>query len=125
MNEFIAFRAAMNLLEERGMMNIAEGVYRKCKAAENLPKEELRNYVKAIYEPFADDEISDRIAAMLTPESVHAEVRIVFQTVENLHNAIPGHPGDWYFTGDYPTPGGIRLVNRAFINFYEGLLMKR
>lgn len=120
MGEFIAFRAAMALLEERGMRYVIDSVYHKCKAQDGLPKEEIRNYVKEIYAPFSDAEISAKIAQMLTPKGIRAEVEIVYQTVEDTHKSIPGHPGDWYFTGDYPTPGGNRLVNRAFINYYEG-----
>lgn len=120
MGEFIAFRAAMALLEERGMRYVIDSVYHKCKRQDSLPKEEMENYVKEIYAPFSDEEISAKIAKMLTPEGTKAEVQIVYQTVEDTHKAIPNHPGDWYFTGDYPTPGGIRLVNRAFINYYEG-----
>ncbi len=120
MGEFIAFKAAMALLEERGMRYVADGVYRKCKAQDSLPKEQIQNYVKEIYAPFTDDEISAKIAELLTPEGIRAEIRIVYQTVDEMHVAIPHHPGDWYFTGNYPTPGGNRLVNKAFINYYEG-----
>lgn len=120
MGEFIAFRAAVALLEERGMHDVMERVYRLCKAQEHLPKEEIRNYVKEIYAPFGDEEISAKIVEMVTPSDVRAEVRIVYQTIEGMHEAIPDHPGDWYFTGNYPTPGGNRLVNKAFINYYEG-----
>lgn len=120
MGEFIAFKAAMALLEERGMGYVIDEVYRKCKAQNTLPKEEIKNYVKEIYAPFTDEEVSVKIAEMLTPEGTHAEIEIVYQSVTEMHKAIPAHPGDWYFTGDYPTPGGNRLVNRAFINYYEG-----
>lgn len=120
MSEFIAFRAAVALLEERGMRDVIERVYNLCKAQEHLPKEEIRNYVKEIYAPFSDEEISAKIVEMVTPPDVRAEVHIVYQTIEGMHEAIPGHPGDWYFTGNYPTPGGNRLVNKAFINYYEG-----
>ncbi|MDE5663893.1 MAG: amidophosphoribosyltransferase [Muribaculaceae bacterium] len=120
MDEFIAFKAAMALLRERGMSYVIDTVYRKCKEQENLPKEEVRNYVKDIYAPFSDEEISAKIAEMLRPEEVTTPIEIVYQTVEAMHQAIPGHPGDWYFTGDYPTPGGTRIVNKAFINYYEG-----
>lgn len=120
MDEFIAFKAAMELLRERGMSYVIDTVYRKCKEQENLHKEEVRNYVKDIYAPFSDEEISAKIAEMLRPEEVTTPIEIVYQTVEAMHQAIPGHPGDWYFTGDYPTPGGTRIVNKAFINYYEG-----
>lgn len=125
MAEFIAFKAAMALLKERGMQNIVDEVYRKCKAQDALPKEEIKNYVKEIYAPFSIEEISAKIADLLTPEGIRAEVKIVYQTPEDMHEAIPNHPGDWYFTGDYPTPGGNRLVNKAFINYYEGNLNAR
>jgi amidophosphoribosyltransferase len=116
----VAFRAAMELLKERNLLHIVEDVYTKSKAQENFHDSEVVNYVKEIYAPFSDQEISDKIAKMLTESSVKAEVKIIFQTVENLHKACPKNLGDWYFTGDYPTDGGNRVVNRAFMNFYEG-----
>jgi amidophosphoribosyltransferase len=116
----VAFRAAQELLEERGMHHIIEETYSKCKAQENLPDAEVVNYVKEFYAPFTDQEISDKVAEMLTEADIKAEVKIIFQSVKNLHKACPKNLGDWYFTGDYPTPGGNRVVNRAFINFYEG-----
>lgn len=116
----IAFQAAHELLKERGMGHIVEEVYKKCKAQENLPDTEVVNYVTEFYAPFTDQEISDKIAAMLNSDDIKAEVKIIFQSVDNLHKACPKNLGDWYFTGDYPTPGGNRVVNRAFINFYEG-----
>lgn len=120
MGEFIAFKAAIELLKEQGMESRIKEVYELCKKQEDLPKEEVVNYVKLIYEPFTDEQISAKIAQMLTPEGTRASVEIVYQTIENLHKAIPNHPGDWYFSGNYPTPGGNRLVNHAFINYYEG-----
>ena len=120
MNEFCAFRAAIELLKESGRQNIIDEVYRKSKAQENLPKEQVVNYVKEIYKPFAQEDISAKIAQMLTPEEVDCPVQLVYQTIEGLHQACPNHTGDWYFTGNYPTPGGNRLVNKAFINYYEG-----
>lgn len=120
MHEFIAFRAAIELLKERGMQHVIDDVYRRCKGQEGLPKEQVVNYVKEIYAPFTDGEVAAKIAAMLTPAGTRAEVEVVYQSVEGMHKAIPNHPGDWYFTGDYPTPGGNRLVNLAFINYYEG-----
>lgn len=120
MGEFIAFKAAIALLKERGMQDVIDNVYRKCKAQENSPKEQCENYVKEIYAPFSDEEISAKIAQMLTPEGTRAEVEIVYQNLKNMHKAIPNHPGDWYFSGNYPTPGGRRLVSHAFINYYEG-----
>lgn len=125
MGEFIAFKAAMALLEEKGMHHVIEEVYRKCKDQDSLPKDEVPNYVKAIYAPFSDQEVAAKIAELLTPSDIHAEVEIVYQTVAEMHEAIPNHPGDWYFTGDYPTPGGNRLVNKAFVNYYEGRVSAR
>ncbi|WP_313806241.1 amidophosphoribosyltransferase [Flavobacterium sp.] len=116
----VAFRAAMELLKERNLYHIVDEVYAKSKAQEHFNDSEVVNYVKEIYAPFTDQEISDKIAEMLTEESVKAEVKIIFQTVENLHKACPKNLGDWYFTGNYPTDGGNRVVNRAFMNFYEG-----
>ena len=120
MGEFAAFRAAMALLKERGMCQVIDDVYRKCKAQENLPKEMVVNYVTEIYSPFSDEEISRKIADMLTPEGTNAEIEIIYQSLDGLHKSIPNHPGDWYFSGNYPTPGGNKMVNRAFINYYEG-----
>jgi amidophosphoribosyltransferase len=116
----VAFQAALELLKERNLYHIVESVYLKCKAQENLKDSEVVNFVTEIYAPFQPQEISDKIAQMLTDVSVKAEVKIIFQTVENLHIACPKNLGDWYFTGDYPTAGGNRVVNRAFMNFYEG-----
>lgn len=125
MGEFIAFKAAMALLKERGMQSVIDEVYRKSKAQQNKPKEEIVNYVKEIYAPFTQDEVSEKIAQMLTSDEITAQVEIIYQTLEGLHQAIPSHPGDWYFSGNYPTPGGNRLVNNAFINFMEGADSKR
>ncbi len=116
----IAFQATLELLKERNLYHLVDEVYQKSKAQEHLPDSEVVNYVKEIYAPFTDQEISDKIAEMLTSSDVNAEVKIIFQTVENLHTACPKNLGDWYFTGDYPTNGGNRVVNRAFMNFYEG-----
>jgi amidophosphoribosyltransferase len=116
----VAFRAALELLKERNLYHIVDEVYAKCKAQENFKDSEVVNYVTAIYEPFHPQEISDKISEMLSSPEIKAEVKIIFQTVENLHVACPKNLGDWYFTGDYPTPGGNRVVNRAFMNFYEG-----
>jgi len=121
MSEFIAFKAAINLLEERGMQHIIQDVYEKCVAqSRKKKKEEMVNYVKEIYAPFTEEEISDKIAEMLTDKDIKAEVKIVFQSIEDLHKACPNNTGDWYFSGNYPTPGGNRLVNNAFINYVEG-----
>lgn len=120
MSEFIAFRAAMELLEDRGMRDVIECAYKKSKVQEHLPKEKMVNYVKEIYEPFTDEEISNKMVEMLTKgEGIHAKVEIVYQTLEGLHAACPDHTGDWYFSGDYPTPGGVRQLNQAFINYIE------
>ena len=116
----VAFRAALALLKERNLYHIVDEVYAKCKAQENFKDAEVVNYVTAIYEPFTPEEISDKIAEMLSSPEINAEVKIIFQTVEDLHIACPKNLGDWYFTGDYPTPGGNRVVSRAFMNFYEG-----
>ena len=120
LSDFVAFRAAIELLKETGQESIINSVYRKCKEQQNLPKEQIINYVKEIYQPFTDDQISDKIAQLLTPREVKAKVIIVYQSIENLHLACPNDQGDWYFTGDYPTPGGYRVVNNSFINFIEG-----
>lgn len=120
MGEFIAFNAAIALLKESGQEHIIEEVYRKSKSQENLPKEEIVNYVKEIYAPFTDEQISAKITELVTPDNINAEIEIVFNTIESLHKACPENTGDWYFTGDYPTPGGNKVVNRAFINYYEG-----
>lgn len=125
MGEFCAFRAAIELNYEMGMNQNLEDVYRRCKSQEKLPKEKIKNYVKDVYKPFTTEQISRKIAEMLTPEDVKIPVEIVFQSIEGLHEACPNTPGDWYFTGNYPTPGGNRLVNQAFINFYEGNDSKR
>lgn len=120
MGDFIAFDAAITLLKESGRQHIIDECYRKSKEQEKLPKEQIVNYVKEIYAPFTAEEISAQIAKMLTPENIKAEVNIVYQTVEDLHKACPGNTGDWYFTGNYPTPGGNKVVNKAFINYIEG-----
>jgi amidophosphoribosyltransferase len=119
MGDFIAFEAAISLLKERNLEHIIEEVYQACLDQLLIPKEAVKNEVKRIYEPFTDEEISDRIALLLRPKEVNSEVKIVFQTVDNLHKACPGHTGDWYFTGDYPTPGGNKVVNKSFINWKE------
>lgn len=120
MGEFIAFNAAISLLREREMDCVIDDVYQKCKSQQHLPKEMHVNYVKEIYSQLTDDEISDKIAVMVKDKSVRADVKLVFQTVENLHKACPENLGDWYFTGDYSTPGGNKVVNTAFINWMEG-----
>ncbi len=125
MGEFIAFRAAIELLKDRGMSHIIREVYEKCLIQAKLPAAEQVNEVKAVYAPFTDEEISAKMVELLTPKDTKAEIEIVYQSLEGLHKAVPGCPGDWYFSGDYPTPGGNRLVNLAYINFYEGNTDKR
>ena len=118
MNEFIAFKAAVALLEERGMENVLMDAYQKAKKQERESLAEV-NYVKEIYAPFTDEEISSKMVDLLTPVGTKAQVQIVYQTIDGLHASCPNHPGDWYFSGDYPTPGGVRMVNRAFIHYME------
>ena len=125
MAEFCAFRAAVALLKERGEEHVLDEVYKAALKQEELPHDQRVNCVKRIYESFSDDEISDKIARILTPDDCKTEVKIVYQTLDGLHRAVPDCPGDWYFSGNYPTPGGNVLVNRAYINFYEGNLDKR
>ena len=117
---FIAFKAAIALLKQTDQYHIVDEVYQKSKAQQNKEDEAIVNYVKEIYSPFTAEEISAKIAEMLKTEEIKAEVEVIYQTVEGLHKACPDNLGDWYFTGDYPTPGGMRVVNQAFINFYEG-----
>ena len=120
MKEFIAFRAAIALIEERGMQSLLEEQYQRARALEAVShNEHVENVVKAIYAPFSPEEISHKMVELLRPVDTNAEVELVFQSVEGLHTAIPNHPGDWYFSGDYPTPGGSHLVNKAFIDYIE------
>jgi amidophosphoribosyltransferase len=120
LNDFIAFRATIDLLKESNQQSIINEVYNKCKAQENCPKEEIINHVKEIYKPFTADAISAKIAQMLTTKGIKAEIKIIYQSIEDLHEAIPNHLGDWYFTGNYPTPGGNKVVNKSYINYIEG-----
>lgn len=120
LGDFIAFNAAIALLKENGQSGLIDEVYRKSKAQENKPKEEIVNYVKEIYAPFTDEQISGKITELVTPDNINAKTEVVYNTIESLHKACPAHTGDWYFTGNYPTPGGNKVVNRAFINYYEG-----
>lgn len=120
LGDFIAFKAAIELLKETGQAHIINSVYKEAKAQATLPASAMTNPIKAIYEPFSNEQISAKIAQLVTHPKVNARVGIVFQNVENLHKAIPHHTGDWYFTGNYPTPGGNRVVNRSFINYIEG-----
>ncbi len=120
MSEFVAFEAAITLLKDHGMENVIHEVYQKCKASMDLPKEKVENYVQAIYGPFTYEQVSDRIAEIITPKNIKAEVKVIYQTLDNLHKACPDHLGDWYFSGNYPTPGGNKVVNKAFLNWMEG-----
>ena len=120
MGEFIAFNAAIALLKEHNLDDIILDVYMKCKNQVGLPKEKYINYVKKIYEPFTDEQIADKIAELVKGNEIKADVQIVFQSIENLHKACRENSGDWYFSGDYPTPGGNKVVNTAFINWMEG-----
>ncbi len=119
MSEFIAFKAAIELLKERDMKDVISAAYRKSKDQVGLPKEQMVNYVKEIYAPFTDEEISAKMVELLTPKGTKAKVEIVYQPIEGLHEACPNNMGDWYFSGDYPTPGGVKLLNEAFINYIE------
>ena len=121
LGKFVAFEAAIGLLKDTGQSKVIDSVYKKCKQQQHLPKEEMVNFVTDIYKPFTDEQISAKIAELLKPNDCRAEVEIVYQTVDNLHKACPNDLGDWYFTGDYPTPGGNIVVNTAFINFIEGI----
>ena len=120
LEDFIAFRAAIALLKENGKEAIIQDVYEKCKKQTELDDKDVQNFVKEIYAPFTDKEVSAKIAELLIDDTVTVEVDIIYQTVENLHKACPKNLGDWYFTGNYPTDGGHRVVNRAFINYMEG-----
>lgn len=121
LNDFIAFKAVIELLNDTNQSNIINEVYKKCKAQEKLPKEEIVNYVKDVYKPFTAEQISKKIAELLTHQDLNSEVEIIYQSIEDLHIACPDNLGDWYFTGNYPTPGGNRVVNKSFINFIEGI----
>lgn len=123
MSEFIAFRAAIELLKETGRESVITDVYSKCKAQANKPKEEMINYVQEIYKPFSTKDISEKMVKMLKAPEIQSDIEIVYQSLEGLHQACPNHPGDWYFSGNYPTPGGVRLVNRAFIDYIEEIYL--
>ena len=121
LGDFIAFQAAIALLKENEMEHVINEVYKKCSLQKDLPKEEYVNYVKDIYKPFTDEQISAKIAEMLTDSSINAEVKIVYQSIEGLHEAVPDDKGDWYFTGNYPTPGGNKVASTAFLNYIHGV----
>ncbi|MFW6020264.1 MAG: amidophosphoribosyltransferase [Bacteroidales bacterium] len=120
LSDFVAFRAAIALLKEKNMHHVIHEVYRKCKSQENIPKEEVVNHVKEIYDPFTPEQISEKIAELLTPANIKAKIHVIYQGIETLHDALLYNSGDWYFTGNYPTPGGNRVVNKSFINYIEG-----
>jgi amidophosphoribosyltransferase len=120
MGDFIAFEAAIQLLKDNGKDQVIKDVYNKCKEQVHLPKEQIQNYVKEIYDSFTPEQISAKISELLTPKNINAKVEIIYQTVENLHISCPDNLGDWYFTGNYPTPGGNKVVNKAFMNWVEG-----
>ncbi|MFL5729465.1 MAG: amidophosphoribosyltransferase, partial [Cytophagaceae bacterium] len=120
MKEFVAFRAVLALLKEHDKEYLLDEVYDKCKSATGLLSGNVANHVKALYEPFTYEQVSKKISQIVTPKNCKAEIEVVFQTIDNLHKACPKHLGDWYFTGDYPTPGGNRVVNKAFMFFMEG-----
>ncbi|MEN9334635.1 MAG: hypothetical protein RLY35_1815 [Bacteroidota bacterium] len=120
MGDFIAFQACVALHKERGTTAVLDLVYRKCLEQQELPKEQVKNYVKEVYDTFSVEEINEKIAELLTPADLKAKVKIIYQSIEGLHQACPNHQGDWYFTGNYPTPGGNKVVNQAFINYMEG-----
>ncbi len=120
LSEFVAFQAAIALLKETGKEEVIKDVYTKCKNQENASRKAIKNYVKEIYEPFQAEDISNKIAQLIKPEGMQADLQIIYQTIEGMHAAIPKHNGDWYFTGNYPTPGGNKVLNQSFINFYEG-----
>lgn len=125
MEEFIAFRAAVALAEERGQARILLQIYDKCIEQRGLPKEQMKNYVKELYALFTDEEISEQIVRMLKTDDIKADVKIVYQTLDGLHKSCPNHPGDWYFSGDYPTPGGVKRINEAYINYIEEIYNKQ
>jgi len=120
LTDFIAFKAAIALLKDTHQEHIINDVYKRCKEQEMRPKEEIVNYVKEIYKPFSASRISEKISDLLTPPNCQARVEIIYQTIEDLHDACPDNIGDWYFTGNYPTPGGNKVVNKSFINYIEG-----
>lgn len=120
LGDFVAFQAAIQLLKDNDQFHIIQEVYEKCKKQVAIHKDKVKNYVKEIYAPFTDEDISNKIGDLLKPEDLNAEVQIIYQSVDSLHKACPGHTGDWYFTGDYPTAGGNKVVNQSFINYIEG-----
>ncbi len=120
LEHLVAFQAALELHKDRGTYGVVEEIYHKCKEQVALEDASVINHVKKLYAPFTDEEISDKIAEIISDENIKAKVKLIFQSVDDLHKACPKNLGDWYFTGNYPTAGGNRVVNRAYINFYEG-----
>ncbi|WP_315819544.1 hypothetical protein [Paraflavitalea speifideaquila] len=120
LGDFIAFRAAIELMKDKGKENNLQEIYEKCKELQRLDQLHTENLVRLVYKPFTPEEVSDKIAQLITPKGLKIPVQVIFQTIESLHRACPTNTGDWYFTGNYPTPGGNRVVNKAFINFMEG-----
>jgi amidophosphoribosyltransferase len=121
MKDFVAFRALVELLNENGMEELMFEIYDRCKTVNMLPTEQITNEVKKLYDQFSDEEITRRIAKIVTPPDITCQVDVIYQTLDNLHKACPDHLGDWYFSGDYPTPGGNKVANKAFINYMEKL----
>ena len=121
LEEFIAFRACIELLKDHNMHSLIDDTYRNCKEELKKPAKDMRCCVKDIYKPFTVDRLNKKMVEMLRPEEVTTPIELVYQSIEGLHEAIPNHKGDWYFTGDFPTPGGMKLVNQAFINFIENV----
>ncbi|MBP6540179.1 MAG: amidophosphoribosyltransferase, partial [Saprospiraceae bacterium] len=117
MKEFVAFRALVELLEEDGKSGLLDDVLKRCIEEENKPVHEMQNQVQSLYAHYTDEQISAKISQLVTPENIAPEVQVLYQSIEDLHKACPNHNGDWYFSGNYPTPGGMRVVNRAFINY--------
>ena len=120
LGDFVAFNAAIELLKDQKNEQKILDIYKKCKSQQELPKEEMKNYVKEIYDSFSTNKISKKISQLLTPKNTKAKIEIIYQSIEDLHESCPDHKGDWYFTGNYPTPGGIKVVNQAFVNYIEG-----
>lgn len=120
LKDFVAFQAMLALLKDHNKEHMLQAVYQKCKAQEDVPKEKVVNHLKELYDQFTDDQISQKVSQIIRPDDIHAEVKVIYQSIENLHIACPNHKGDWYFSGNYPTPGGNKVVNKAFINFMEG-----
>jgi amidophosphoribosyltransferase len=119
MKDFVAFQAAIELLKKAKKQDLLQELYQRCKASELIPVEQVKNEVKPLYEQFSYEEVSQKVSEIVSPKGIRAEVQVIFQTLEGLHQACPLNKGDWYFSGDYPTPGGNRVANRAFINYME------